>query len=553
VDKRTDPFPQHEQIPEGKDGPFEVGGRRVRVLSPNHPEWPGVPFIEDEAPVRIDDVRIGRYTWPGLRYATGRLYLGPTLAALFHPASPFRDFSPLQGVFLLHPEGPGDSPHQRLDQLCRRLYAVRGARAKWLDRVRNVPVSGVTDPTDHEALMRGITGWLRTNPFGFGSGSRGPVRLVVNLSPGTPSMHACWLMLRWSGELLRGGEGTVEFVQGDGGLGDGQPDRSPLRPVRVDTLSHLRPAAEPTPAAEPDPGVVRLEELHGPPWDSLREKLDRAALLGLPVLLHGERGTGKTFLARYYHERRSGRRAGAPRELKSRPREKVPPGVWLPRQDEDGQLVTVTLSEFAGLDNLRDTLFGWAERSWTGAAGAYDGLLGAAHCGTLFLDEVHHLDRSLQAALLGPLNNHLYRPKMAVYELYSGFDLVVATNDPKWRGRLADDFRDRIERIVLEVPSFRSLPRDRADTLLIFWDRTLRRRCAECGIVYSEDGEWDTCRDVLRNLFRLLPLEGNWRDLQRLADNLLLVLAQSRDGNPLPLEWRREQLELAAHETFDTH
>jgi transcriptional regulator with AAA-type ATPase domain len=268
------------------------------------------------------------------------------------------------------------------------------------------------------------------------------------------------------------------------------------------------------------------------------------------VLLQGERGTGKTFLAHYYHRRREGRRPPPPVVLKPRPEKNVPPGLCLPRQAGHNALVTVTLSEFANLETLRDTLFGWAERSWNLAYEAYDGLLGEAHGGTLFLDEIHHLDRSLQASLLGPLNNRRYRPKMAVYEVATFFDLVVATNDPEWRSKLADDFRDRIERIVVEVPAFRSFQRHNAEVLWTFWDCTLRQRCRECGIAYTEEGDWAECRDELRGLLRRHPLPGNWRDLQRLADNLLLALAPDRDGNPSELLWSRGQLDLAIAEAF---
>jgi Sigma-54 interaction domain len=498
------------------------------------------------------------FPWPGLPYEYegrhGRLYLGPTLSALLHPGSRFKDLAALDGVFLLYPAKSAGGAPQRVQQLCREAYKARGAEVKLLDRLHLVPVEGVADPTAHESIMRGIEGWLGADPFNARKreGKR-PTRIVVNLSPGTPAMHACWLMLRWSGELVPSKHWTVEFVQGDGGLGDGPPERAPLREVPVAVLSRYRPPEAPArpPAPQGEQDAVPLDELSGPPFDALCQKIDQAALLGLPVLLQGERGTGKTFLARYYHERRRGRRAPPPAALQPRPATKVAPGVWLPRQDEADAFVTVTLSEFATLDNLRDTLFGWAERAWNLAYEPYDGLLGAAHRGTLFLDEVHHLDRSLQAALLGPLNSRLYRPKMATYELYSAFDLVVATNDPAWRERLADDFRDRIERIVLEVPAFRSFQRTGAELLLHFWDYTIRRRCRECNIVYTQDGDWTECRTVLGNLFRLYPVPGNWRDLQRLADNLLLALTPGRDGNPPPVCWRRDQLEQAIGETFN--
>jgi DNA-binding NtrC family response regulator len=370
-------------------------------------------------------------------------------------------------------------------------------------------------------------------------------------------MHAAWLMLRWNGSL-GGAESVVEFVQGDGGLVERVAEAgklpNPLRTVPIDVLSQFigrRGLHGPQTTPGPDEPGVPFEELVGPPFDDLRQRIDHAAMLGLPILLQGERGTGKTFLAHYYHRRRQlyrdlqvepsgqGRKTG--RDAKETPRRN---GERFPVKTGEGSFVGVTLSEFADLDTLRDTLFGWAKGSWTGAEKGFDGLLGEAHGGTLFLDEVHHLSRPLQAALLAPLNNRRYRPKMSTDEVVSHFDLVVATNEPEWRSKMADDFRDRIERIVLEVPPFRSFQRHGADNLWRFWNFTLRRRCRECGIEYNQDGPaYQECREELLGLFRRHPLPGNWRDFQRLADNLLLHLTAPREGRPSPLRWDRDKLE----------
>jgi transcriptional regulator with AAA-type ATPase domain len=261
-------------------------------------------------------------------------------------------------------------------------------------------------------------------------------------------------------------------------------------------------------------------------------------------------------LARYYHERRQAYRRQRQEKRREPPAKPAKDsakktGERFPEKVSDHQFVTVTLSEYSDLETLRDTLFGWAAGSWTGAVEAYDGLLGEAHGGTVFLDEIHHLDRSLQASLLGPLNSRRYRPKMATYEIITEFDLVVATNDPQWRTKMADDFRDRLERIVLEVPSFRSFQRSGADIIRRFWEFTLERRCAECGLEYNPEGtDWKECQEQLMSLFRRHPLSGNWRDLQRLADNVLLHLTASRDGRPTTVRWDREQLEHAIAATF---
>jgi hypothetical protein len=495
-----------------------------------------------------------------------RLYTGPTLSALFHPGSRFLNLEGLHAVYLLYQPERTDGPYEMLRAVLARLCQARGVKDAER-RIQFVPIQGLADPTDHAAIIRAIEQWVgRHDPFELGrrSATRNPPRIVVNLSPGTPSMHAAWLLLRWSG-ALGGADSIVEFVQGDGGLvervADNGPPPNPLRTLPIDVLAQVHPGKGVGPQSAPGPEEpsVPLEEMTCPPFDDLRQRIDHAAMLGLPILLHGERGTGKTFLAHYYHRRRQyyrglqGEEAApgrpAPRAEGKEAGRKI--AERFPEKTGQGSFVGVTLSEFADVDTLRDTLFGWAKGSWTGAEKGFDGLLGEAHGGTLFLDEIHHLARPLQAALLAPLNSRRYRPKMAAYEVVSHFDIVVATNDPNWRDRMADDFRDRIERIVLEVPAFRSFQRHGPEVLWRLWEFTLRRRCRECGIAYRGEGPgWAECCEQLRGLFLHHPLGGNWRDLQRLADNLLLHLTASREGRPSPLRWERDKLEHAIAETF---
>jgi Sigma-54 interaction domain len=574
VDKRTDPFPLWETLSAAGDR-IQLGDTVVPVLPDDHPEWPGIPFRPGDQELVVRDPRMGTYRWPGLPYRDGRLFLGPTLSALFHPASEYAGLKGVKQVYLLHQPDRPDSPHELLAKRCARLARLRnpGAKVNPAGRVRLAPIYNVTDPTDHAAVMAGVQGWLDTeNVFGRRNGE--PDReatLVVNLSAGTSAMHACWLILRWSGRL--GGPGAViQFVQGDGGLG-AHADRSPLRTVPVDALANFtqpRPAPRADerngkgtgtvgPAAgEATPGGIDLDDLRGAPFDQLRERIRQAALLGLPILLHGERGTGKTFLARKYHDTRQQHRRAAPAQAADgRGQDRTRGGLFPPTRRGADTFVTVTLSEYADLHELRDTLFGWAPRSFTDAGDQpYDGLLGEADGGTLFLDEVHHLDRSLQAALLGPLNNRRYRPKMAAYEIQSHFDLVVATNDPQWRAKLAEDFRDRIERIVLEVPSFRTLQGHPHgwEFLRRFWEYALAARCRECGMACPEpdrDPGHGDCRPVLEGLFRSYPFPGNWRDLHRLADNLLMEFAAHRDGRPAAVRWDRRRLERAVRRSLD--
>jgi hypothetical protein len=533
VDRRKDPWPKWA---DRTDGQPSKKGKALRLCPAEDPEWPGVPRLVDE-----------QQPW---------LHLGPTLTALFHPNSPYCNLRHLDRVYLVYePELGKRSPHEKLRDVLERLCRARQI-PDFQKRLRLAPIAGIADHTDHKQVLQRLEDWIcgDEDPFNLRrkAGKNSP-HIVINLGPGTPAKHACWLMLHWKGVLGDAPSTFVKFVQGDAGLYGDEAQREPIRDVPIDVLSRFigKEARVAAPPAAED--WVRLEDLRSAPYEDLRKTIEQAALLGLPIVLYGERGTGKTFLARYYHERRQ-----FYRRIQAGPADPGLPAAGrnsflrapsnAPAAPQEGSFVPVTLSEYANLHELRDHLFGWARGSWTGAQGEYHGLLGMAHRGTLLLDEVHHLDRTLQASLLGVLNNRRYRPKMADYEVQSDFDLVVGTNDPRWRDTLADDFRDRIERIVLEVPPFRVLQRHDLADLWGFWEFTVRRRCRECGVEYAEPPP--DCRAQLEGVFRHQPLHGNWRDLMRLADQVLLLLTAARGGRPTPLTWSRDLLDKAVFQTF---
>jgi transcriptional regulator with AAA-type ATPase domain len=196
-------------------------------------------------------------------------------------------------------------------------------------------------------------------------------------------------------------------------------------------------------------------------------------------------------------------------------------------------------------------LFGWQRGAFTGACEPNEGFLGRAHQGTLFLDEIHHLAPPLQAALLGPLNNKTYnRMGEPQQPTYSDFDLVVATNDPQWATKLMPDFRDRIERIVFPVPSFANLQEGRRyiSDIWLSWDFAFKRRCVECGIMFPP--LTPDCRVELNDVFTHKPLKGNWRDLFRLADHILLYLTDARVGRPQQTTWDVDKLREAIAKSF---
>jgi two-component system nitrogen regulation response regulator GlnG len=104
----------------------------------------------------------------------------------------------------------------------------------------------------------------------------------------------------------------------------------------------------------------------------LRQKLTVLARSPLPVLVEGETGTGKSFLAEH---------------------------VIHPRSGAKGPLVVTDLSTIPPA-LLPAHLFGSRRGSYTGATDDHAGVFEQAHGGTLFLDEIGNLDLELQRQLL---------------------------------------------------------------------------------------------------------------------------------------------------------
>ena len=109
-----------------------------------------------------------------------------------------------------------------------------------------------------------------------------------------------------------------------------------------------------------------------PAMAELRRQLDALARSPLPLLIEGETGTGKSFLAEQ---------------------------VIHPRSGAKGPLVVTDLSTVPPA-LLAAHLFGARRGAYTGAVEDHAGVFEQAHGGTLFLDEIANLDLELQRQLL---------------------------------------------------------------------------------------------------------------------------------------------------------
>ena len=108
---------------------------------------------------------------------------------------------------------------------------------------------------------------------------------------------------------------------------------------------------------------------------------------GLPILLYGETGTGKTMIAQLLYEY----------------------AVQIQVIDKDKRFITLNCSEYANNPELFLTnLFGYKKGSYTGADGDKKGLISLVDGGILFLDEVHSLKPECQEKIFLFMDKGIY-------------------------------------------------------------------------------------------------------------------------------------------------
>ncbi len=170
--------------------------------------------------------------------------------------------------------------------------------------------------------------------------------------------------------------------------------------------------------------------------DGAAPSLDRLIALAaqnddVPVLIVGETGTGKGYVARRIHDRSA--RAAQP-------------------------FVEVNSASLSATF-LESELFGHERGAFTDAKAAKRGLFEVASRGTLFLDEVGELAPEVQPKLLKVLEDRVFRRLGGTVELRSDARVLAATHRPiaalVGEGRFRADLYYRLQVLTLALPSLR--------------------------------------------------------------------------------------------------
>jgi two-component system nitrogen regulation response regulator GlnG len=169
----------------------------------------------------------------------------------------------------------------------------------------------------------------------------------------------------------------------------------------------------------------------------LRRRLAVLARGSLPVILEGETGTGKSYLAERFIHANSGR---------------------------TGPFVVVDLAAVPQ-DLVSAHLFGAVKGAYTGSVADRKGMFELAHQGTLFIDEVQNIPLDVQRQLLLVLQEKRVRPLGSAKEIALDVKIVAATNtslaEAVARGRFRRDLYMRLSPATRAViPPLRERPAD---------------------------------------------------------------------------------------------
>ncbi len=181
------------------------------------------------------------------------------------------------------------------------------------------------------------------------------------------------------------------------------------------------------------------------------ERMKQVAPTDLTVIVQGETGTGKTYVAHAIHE--LSRRAS------------------MAFVRVDVSVIPPSLAE--------SELFGARKGAYTGADRDRVGYVAAANGGTLFLDDIENIPLELQAKLLDVLETKRICPVGGGEPIALDFRVIAATNRDLRRCVAAKTFREdllyRLGEFVIDIPPLRERPED----ILFFMDVFLLEACTE--------------------------------------------------------------------------
>src|SRR5215469_8797290 len=228
---------------------------------------------------------------------------------------------------------------------------------------------------------------------------------------------------------------------------------------------------------------------HSEAMQAVRSRMAKVAAANVPVLIHGESGTGKDIIARMIHGR----------------------SPW-----RSGPFVKVNCPAIPGT-LLESELFGYEKGAFTGAYGMKPGRVEMAHRGTLFLDEISELDLALQSKLLQLLQDGQFCRIGAQEDKKVEVRVVCATNrvleNEIENGTFRQDLFYRINVVNLALPALRERRNDIEDLTNYFLDYYNRKYNCRAKALSPE----------LMAVLQKYHWPGNIRELENLVKRYVIL------------------------------
>lgn len=296
----------------------------------------------------------------------------------------------------------------------------------WLQSRTNTKLNFVkvnlSSPTDHSEIYKACLSELdkiyKENP---------DTKLTYLISPGTPAMHAVWLILsqtKYPGELIE--------TSPEAGL---KKIKLPFE-ISVDYNPSLNKIIESSFKGLSLEDFSKDQDFQNIFFQSKQmhfvfNKAIKVAQFDEPVLITGETGTGKEGLAHIIYK-------------KSR--------------RKDNTFKTLNCGAIPQ-ELVESELFGHKKGSFTGADKDKKGLFEVCNNGTLFLDEFGELPLRTQVKLLRVLQDGSFTPIGSTEEIKTNVRLIAATNknliEEIKQGKFREDLFYRIAVFTIDLPSLR--------------------------------------------------------------------------------------------------
>ncbi len=248
----------------------------------------------------------------------------------------------------------------------------------------------------------------------------------------------------------------------------------------------------------PEQDEIQIDEDQGSPHQDIyeaigqsdsflafQERLSKVAQVNRPVLLMGERGTGKELAAQRLH--------------------------FLSRRWE-GPFLALNCSALSST-LLESELFGHEAGAFTGAGSRRQGRFETASGGTLFLDEIGNIPLETQAKILRVVEYGSFERVGSSQSIKVDVRIVGATNanlkSLADSGRFLTDLLDRLSFEVLVLPPLR----DRLEDIAILSNHFAARMGFELG--------WDQIPEVTEEAMKMMEgyaWPGNVRELKNVIE-----------------------------------